>query len=104
MQAAFACAHRHTGIDWAEELEAVLPEPVAPAGDPLEDRVAEYLAGVDSFAMPSLIEALGLGDPGNVSLMKRIGAIARHHGWAPRRHASRDGVFYTVWRPLAHRR
>jgi prophage antirepressor-like protein len=100
MQAAFACAHRHTGIDWADELDAALPEPVLPAADPLQDAITEYLAGVDSFEMAHLIEALHLGDPRDSGLMKRIGAIARRHGWAPRRHVRPGGAFYTVWRPL----
>ncbi|WP_205957953.1 KilA-N domain-containing protein [Pseudoxanthomonas winnipegensis] len=100
MQAAFACAHRHTGIDWADELDATLPEPALPAADPLQDAITEYLAGVDSFEMAHLIEALHLGDPRDSGLMKRIGAIARRHGWAPRRHVRPGGAFYTVWRPL----
>lgn len=98
MQAAFDCARRHTGIDWSEELD-VQPMLVAddPA-DPLEATVAEHLAGIHSFESPALIRELGLGDPKDTVLCRRVCQIARTRGWRPRRTAL-GGVFRTLWEP-----
>lgn len=98
MQAAFDCARRHTGIDWSEELD-VQPMLVAddPA-DPLEATILDHLAGIHSFESPALIRELGLGDPADNILCRRICQIARTRGWRPRRTAQ-GGIYRTIWEP-----
>lgn len=104
MRAAFACARRHTGIDWAEELDFTPPAIAQAPVDPLRAVVAEHLAGIECFEMADLIRRLDLcavSGTSTTSVMKRVGVIARSLGWRSHRYQDMDRVFHTVWRPFA---
>lgn len=98
LQAATACAHRHTGIDWQEECGFDLPTPPEALPDPLREQVEAALANRGSFQMAALIGEHTLGLPGDTGLMARIAAIARSLGWRSRRRRTATGSFFTEWR------
>lgn len=93
-RAAFACAHRHTGVDLAAEVGYEAPERNA---DPLHARLVDILPGLNSFEMKALVEENSLGAP-SAGLYKRIGAAVRRLGWRPHRGCV-DGKWNTVWKP-----
>lgn len=98
LQAATACAHRHTGIDWQEECGFDLPTPPEALPDPLREQVEAALANRGTFQMAALIGEHTLGLPGDTGLMARIAAIARSLGWRSRRRRTATGSFFTEWR------
>ena len=98
LQAATACAHRHTGIDWQEECGFDLPASAAELSDPLRDKVEAALSGRINFQMAALIGEHALGMPDDTGLMARIAAIARSLGWRSRRRRTATGSFFTEWR------
>lgn len=98
LQAATACAHRHTGIDWQEECGFDLPASPAELSDPLRDKVEAALSGRINFQMAALIGEHALGMPDDTGLMARIATIARSLGWRSRRRRTATGSFFTEWR------
>lgn len=102
MRAAFACAQRHTGIDWADELDAgdIAADAERTGGEPdtLRQRLTEHLAGIDSFEMATLITELNLEADYGAGVMKRIAAVARDLGWRPHRWRGATGGWHTTWR------
>lgn len=96
LKASAACAARHTGIDWTSELDAapladdVLPSPDIPG-------LAALLTDREEITLRDVVLELDLGDPESISLLQRLGAAIRSHGWRPHRKRMLGG-WGTVWR------
>lgn len=85
MRAAFACAQRHTGIDWLEELEAH-DMAFAPAlADTFAARVEAWVADKDGVSGGEIITGAGLGNPEDRALLMRVADVMRALGWVKRR-------------------
>lgn len=102
MRAAFDCARRHTGIDWADELgpDALASVPTAQSApvDPWREEVLTKLDTRSEFQMGEFIASTGLGNPTDTALAKRIAAVARDVGFLPHRTRDADRKFITLWR------
>lgn len=85
MRAAFACAQRHTGIDWEDELDAQDMTASPLLVDTFGQRIAEWVAERDGVTGGEIAVGAGLGNPEDRALLMRIAAVMRDLGWVKRR-------------------
>lgn len=81
MRAAFDCTLRHTGIDWAEELEAADMLRADAPPDELAGGIAAWLQGRDCVTSREVIAGTALGEPESVALQMRVADAMRALGW-----------------------
>lgn len=84
LRAAFDCTRRHTGIDWADELDAADTLKALPGEhEDLAAQVADWVAAQPDEHLSSreIIAGAELGDPDSRNLQMAVSDVMRALGW-----------------------